>query len=66
MALCRACHVYFTHRPVEWGTYIEDLFGAELIDHLNELARLGRDEYGVESKYLDIAAITKHYEGRTT
>lgn len=26
IALCRSCHVYFTHRPLEWQDWIEERF----------------------------------------
>lgn len=37
-ALCRACHVYFTHRPVEWDLWLLDRLGVETCRAVRELA----------------------------
>jgi hypothetical protein len=27
-ALCRGCHVYFTHRPLEWDDWLKDAWSS--------------------------------------
>ena len=34
VALCRSCHVFFTHRPLEWAQWIVDRFGQDYYDRL--------------------------------
>jgi len=36
--LCRACHVYFTHRPIEWDEWLRETWGDELYAELRALA----------------------------
>lgn len=37
-ALCRSCHVYFTHRPLEWDVWLRKAWGDVLYDELRALA----------------------------
>ena len=37
-ALCRACHTYFTHHPIEWDMWLEDRLGLELYREIRLLA----------------------------
>lgn len=39
--LCRGCHVYWTHRPLEWDEWLLDTWGEVLYDELRELALSG-------------------------
>lgn len=27
--LCRSCHVYYTHRPLEWDQWLRDVWGSQ-------------------------------------
>ena len=38
VALCRGCHMKFTHRPLEWEQWIIDEFGCEHYDALKRQA----------------------------
>jgi len=38
VALCRSCHVYYTHRPIEWEQQVTDWFGDEYLDDLRDKA----------------------------
>jgi hypothetical protein len=29
LSLCRSCHVYFTHRPLEWEAWVSDFIGED-------------------------------------
>lgn len=52
VALCRSCHVYFTHRPLEWEQWVRESYGTlwdelrakaltyEKVDWRAEVARL--------------------------
>lgn len=33
-ALCRACHVYFTHRPLEWDEWMRQKLGPALYERI--------------------------------
>jgi hypothetical protein len=37
-ALCRGCHVYFTHRPLEWDEWLRRVWGDDLYAVLRTLA----------------------------
>ena len=39
--LCRKCHVYFTHRPLEWDDVLEIQWGALARDELRRMALEG-------------------------
>lgn len=36
--LCRACHVYYTHRPLEWMDWLLERWGPRLFGELRALA----------------------------
>ena len=36
--LCRSCHVFYTHRPLEWEVWREERWGPELLAELRALA----------------------------
>ena len=36
--LCRGCHVYFTHRPLEWDGWLRERWGDSLYAELRGLA----------------------------
>ena len=38
VCLCRSCHVYFTHRPIEWEMYITSEIGPDTYSALREKA----------------------------
>lgn len=38
IALCAGCHVYFTHRPLEWEEWVVKRFGAEWYEGLKKRA----------------------------
>lgn len=40
-SLCQACHVYYTHRPLEWDVWLEEKWGADLHAELRALALAG-------------------------
>lgn len=40
VVLCAGCHVFYTHRPVEWGDWVEGKFPGRL-DYLKSLIRKG-------------------------
>jgi len=40
-ALCRACHVYYTHRPLEWDEWLRDRWGNAGYDVMRNLALNG-------------------------
>lgn len=41
-ALCRACHVYFTHRPIEWDEWMRERLGPELYEVIRQQALTGK------------------------
>lgn len=41
--LCRAEHVFYTHRPLEWDAWLRDRWGVELYEELRDLAMHGRN-----------------------
>lgn len=38
-ALCRGCHLFYTHRPIEWADFMIDAMGEEAYDALRLKAR---------------------------
>lgn len=40
-SLCAACHVFFTHHPIEWTDWMIDRLGAEQYEELRQLALHG-------------------------
>ncbi|MDQ5840771.1 MAG: hypothetical protein M3537_06450 [Chloroflexota bacterium] len=38
VCLCRGCHVFFTHRPLEWWDWARRRIGEEAFDELRRLA----------------------------
>ncbi len=36
--LCQACHMYFTHHPLEWDLWLQETWGEELYDEMRALA----------------------------
>ena len=38
VALCMRCHVYFTHRPIEWGLWVEGRIGEDAYAVLRQRA----------------------------
>ena len=43
-SLCAGCHVFFTHRPIEWDEWMRGRMGAERYEALRSLALLGRPD----------------------
>jgi hypothetical protein len=41
VALCRSCHVYFTHKPLEWQMWCDENIGAGVMQHLRQRALFG-------------------------
>ncbi len=39
--LCRGCHVYYTHRPLQWDEWLRDVWGEPLYAELRHLALTG-------------------------
>jgi hypothetical protein len=39
--LCRSCHVFYTHRPLEWDGWMRDRMGVELYEEIRALALTG-------------------------
>ncbi|HMI47106.1 MAG TPA: HNH endonuclease [Gemmatimonadaceae bacterium] len=39
--LCRGCHVYFTHRPIEWDNWLQVEWGDDLYAEMRALALSG-------------------------
>lgn len=39
--LCRACHMRFTHRPLEWDDWLQAEWGPHLYDEMRDLALRG-------------------------
>jgi hypothetical protein len=37
-ALCRSCHVFFTHRPIEWDIWLQRTWGLGTYEQMKELA----------------------------
>lgn len=38
---CAACHVYFTHHPIEWDLWLRETWGEEQYDEIRALALAG-------------------------
>lgn len=36
--LCQACHMYFTHHPIEWDVWLYETWGEELYGEMRALA----------------------------
>lgn len=36
--LCRGCHVFYTHRPIQWDDWLREKWGPGLYDELRMLA----------------------------
>lgn len=49
--LCRNCHVFFTHRPLEWDDYLRIAWGSGMYESLRAMA--------VAGKKPDLEAITE-------
>ena len=46
VCLCRGCHVYFTHHPIEWDLYVEDKIGTNIYKTLKTKALIyGKIDY---------------------
>lgn len=37
-SLCQGCHVYYTHRPLEWDSYLRVAWGQPVYDELRHAA----------------------------
>ena len=55
IALCKGCHLRFTHRPIEWDRYVRLKFGDALIDELRDIA--------LRYERQDWKALAEHYRG---
>lgn len=55
-ALCRGCHVKYTHRPIEWDDWLRERMGDELYDEVRLLASLGPKP--------DVAAVLEQLKGK--
>lgn len=55
LALCSACHVYFTHYPLEFEEFVTGYIGAETFAALKEKARgtAGKVDYEAVLERLD-------------
>lgn len=52
VALCRACHVRFTHRPLEWEDWVKARFGDDLWDQLRtEALTYARQDWKGHASY---------------
>jgi transcription elongation factor Elf1 len=38
LCLCRSCHMFFTHRPLEWDLWARQEIGSSVVDALRTLA----------------------------
>lgn len=41
--LCRGCHMYFTHRPLEWDEWLINRWGLKVYNEIRDLALHGRN-----------------------
>ena len=37
--LCAGCHMFFTHRPIEWDNWLRERWGGDLYDEIRALAQ---------------------------
>lgn len=37
-ALCQGCHVYYTHRPIEWDLWMQERMGLEIYEEVRTTA----------------------------
>lgn len=51
--LCSACHVYFTHRPLEWDMWLVEQWGADLYAEMRALA-LGGELRDLEELHTEL------------
>lgn len=52
-ALCSGCHVYYTHRPLEWDEWLRERWGEGLYAEIRSLALSGiRPDWTAEAKRL--------------
>lgn len=40
-SLCAACHMYFTHHPIEWDLWMRETLGEELYEEIRATALAG-------------------------
>lgn len=59
IALCRGCHVRYTHNPALWTQWCEE--NVPEYWHLRTLALEGVTEDGVPSSKLDYLSIKRHF-----
>jgi 5-methylcytosine-specific restriction endonuclease McrA len=65
LALCASCHVYMTHRPVEWMEWVDDHYEQKRVDWLR-LIRLLSVQRGIKPDYAEIiASLRSQASGRS-
>lgn len=63
-ALCRGCHVYFTHRPLEWDVWMRDRMGEALYAEVRALALTGPNP-DLAAEVARLSALLAETEGRS-
>jgi hypothetical protein len=58
LAMCAACHMFYTYHPVEWENLIVYMFGAEQLERLKYSALKPKPNYD------EILAYLKRYEAQ--
>ena len=51
VALCRSCHVKFTHRPLEWREWVEDVFPGRWDELKEQALRYERIDWKFQAAY---------------
>lgn len=49
VALCRSCHTYFTHHPLQWFEWVEEKFPGRWYALKDEALRYGRVDWKAEA-----------------
>jgi hypothetical protein len=60
IALCQGCHVFFTHRPIEWDLFIEEEFPGRLSELRAKALRYERVDW--RQAVVDLKAQISEYE----
>ena len=51
VALCRSCHVKFTHRPLEWSEWVEDNYPGRWVELKKKALAYERVDWRFQANY---------------
>lgn len=59
-AMCRGCHTFFTHRPIQWEDWMREDMGEELYEEVRRQAKSIGQKVDLEQVVMELEEMVNH------